>query len=284
MDSTKSPATLPAGTDASSPQRTLNEAIAEYYRHAELGTNLNRTAFLAKFPGLESELQTFLSDVGFLGFQFGKASLDVEQKTRAMNDRTTNFQCSNKDTAWSLGRLKEQEFPIEFGDYDLLSEIDRGGMGIVFRARQRSLPRIVSDTWYPPIRIGMLIGWMFGAWVFQQFSNVQRYRETAQLSWLAFDIAIYTWLMSLAVPPMGLLLIGYPMMICATGMFYRVRYTVIATILSIVAFLALSANVDEPISRPTEYAVIYLSGLALLGLCLVSMIHRVRSLTDYHQN
>lgn len=78
MDSTKLhaklPANLPAGTDASSPQRTLNEAIAEYYRQAELGTELNRTAFLAKYPGLQSELQTFLSDVGFLGFAGGKAN------------------------------------------------------------------------------------------------------------------------------------------------------------------------------------------------------------------
>jgi eukaryotic-like serine/threonine-protein kinase len=48
------------------------------------------------------------------------------------------------DSQWSLTSLRDAKFPVRFGDYSLLSEIGRGGMGIVFKAEHRRLNRVVA--------------------------------------------------------------------------------------------------------------------------------------------
>ena len=44
----------------------------------------------------------------------------------------------------SQGRWRSLQLPVVIGDYRLEDEIGRGGMGVVFRARQISLNRTVA--------------------------------------------------------------------------------------------------------------------------------------------
>jgi WD40 repeat protein len=105
-----------------------------------------------------------LADLGESEPTVVKESLSALDAARAID--------SHPDTATSAhpeshpSNLPDRLFAHAFGDYELLEEIARGGMGVVYRARHRSLNRIVA--------VKMILSAQFAG---QQFG--QRFRNEA---------------------------------------------------------------------------------------------------------
>src|SRR4051812_28787865 len=105
--------------DPSERERRLNDVIAAYLEAAESETEPNRDECLARHPDLADELRAFFANHDRLA--------RMGRPLRALAGNTTREA--------PLGRVRY------FGDYELLAEIGRGGMAVVYKVRQTSLNR-----------------------------------------------------------------------------------------------------------------------------------------------
>jgi len=121
----------------------VNEIIAEYLEAVEAGRAPDRQAFLAQHAEFAAELSAFFASQD----QFAQVAGQLGP------DETL--------IAAPLGMVRS------FGDYELLEEIARGGMGVVYKARQVSLNRTVA--------LKMILAGQFAP-----PAEVQRFRHEAE--------------------------------------------------------------------------------------------------------
>jgi serine/threonine protein kinase len=106
----------------------LDAVIAAYIQQVEAGEIPDREALLARHPELAERLRAFFADYDRLDRQAAELCLSADP------NRTT-------DTPDPVGELQRVRY---FGDYELLELIAHGGMGVVSKARQMSLNRLVA--------------------------------------------------------------------------------------------------------------------------------------------
>jgi WD40 repeat protein/tRNA A-37 threonylcarbamoyl transferase component Bud32 len=128
----------------------LDQVIAEYLVALEEGRAPRREELIARHPDLAAELERFFADRDFL----------VRCKGEGMP--------APKRAAEARSSLEDSGRQV-VGDYELLEEIDRGGMGVVYKARQRSLGRHVA--------LKMILAGRFAS-----AKEVERFRLEAELA------------------------------------------------------------------------------------------------------
>jgi hypothetical protein len=100
-------------------ERRLDAIVTEYMEAAERGQSPDQNEFLRRYPEFEAEL--------------------------------TEFFASHKEVDRFAGALRAAAAPSvsvgdgkRFGNFELLAEIGRGGMGVVYKAKQLNLGRVVA--------------------------------------------------------------------------------------------------------------------------------------------
>ena len=116
----------------------VDAAIAEFLIGKDSGTPFDRAAWLERHADLAAELHSYLADDDRLGGMLAPMRVDAgETVTHAKYGGST-------ESIGGPGSAGSISLPSSIGDYEILDEIARGGMGVVFKARQKSLNRIVA--------------------------------------------------------------------------------------------------------------------------------------------
>src|SRR5262245_56878175 len=121
-----------SGNPGDSREQRVDAVIADYLQHVEAGRTPHREELLMRHPELARDLQSFFADHDRMRRAAGRQGAP----TPGPPDVPT---VSPNEGAPTMG-----ETASSFGDYEIMSEIARGGMGVVYKARQLSLNRIVA--------------------------------------------------------------------------------------------------------------------------------------------
>jgi serine/threonine-protein kinase len=112
------------------------DVLDEYLARLQAGERPDRAALLRQHPELESLLDCIEALDGFAPAAVHRRR--SESGSGAL-DEASSAPGEADPAASSAGPL-----PRDFGDYELLEEVGRGGMGVVYRARQKTLGREVA--------------------------------------------------------------------------------------------------------------------------------------------
>jgi serine/threonine-protein kinase len=154
---------MPAETnDAASQDQRLQAVLHAYLQAVDMGQAPDRQELVRQHPEFASELAAFFRDQDKL-----------EKLARPMQAEASGLSATDPvaDAPTLAPRTMDAgESPStfrSFGDYELLEEIARGGMGVVYRARQVSLNR--------PVALKMILAGQLASG-----TDVQRFRSEAE--------------------------------------------------------------------------------------------------------
>ena len=118
-------------SDSGDRDRQVNEIITAYLEAIDAGETLDRQDWLRRYPEFAAELEAFLADYEHVD--------RLAQPLRPVAVTGSPLPQERAVSGAAAGTTIRY-----MGDYELVAEIARGGMGVVYKARQVSLNRIVA--------------------------------------------------------------------------------------------------------------------------------------------
>lgn len=115
------------------PGAAFDRIVHEYYQAVEKGERVDSKVFIDQYPEFKDELKSFFADLKNLG-----AFPDDAAEPGTVELEATQMPGAN------AAPVRPGDSLTYIGEYRVLGEIARGGMGVVFKAKQETLGRTVA--------------------------------------------------------------------------------------------------------------------------------------------
>jgi serine/threonine-protein kinase len=131
------------------------------------------------------------------------------------------------------------------------------------------------------IKIAFVV-WAVLAFIFQRLLRREKTAPLARLAWAVTDPVILTYVLY-SLDDAGPTVVGYPVLIVASGLWFNMRLVMISTIGCIVSYAALVAIRGNPTTDMPYFPLIFVTALIVIAGIVAFQVHRVRTLSRYFE-
>jgi serine/threonine-protein kinase len=163
-----------------------------------------------------------------------------------------------------------------------------GGLGVMILLTQYNYVTSPQPLFWMHYAIQTELAlWAIASVLFQSFLRRDRFSDLIRYSWAATDILALTGVLLLINGIESPLLVGYSLLIAASGLWFRVRLVWFTTILAMVGYCVLFAEWLARRGADTHAALypnIVLAALAVTGFVVARQVKRFWALSVYYEN
>jgi serine/threonine-protein kinase len=146
---------------------------------------------------------------------------------------------------------------------------------------------------HPNVPLGLHLGvlgvvalWATAALGFQRLLAWEWWPGPVRYAWVASDVVLLTALLVLTENRISPLTVGYPVLVAASGLWFRVPLVWFTTGVTAAAYAALIFGLPTPLGGLHEphHHFIFLVALSVLGALVAYQVYRIRALSRYYEN
>lgn len=126
----------------------------------------------------------------------------------------------------------------------------------------------------------LLAFWAVTAFMFQKLQRSNQLATTSRFIWLASDAVFLTKMLVLSASPAGPLLVVYPLLIAASGLFIQESLVFFMTSVSLMSY-ALFLYMRPIEATPWHYPMIFAAILVVIGVVISHQVNRIRLLSRH---